>query len=181
MGKDSMTIDDIMTRDVITVRPETVIQEAARLMVEHRVSGLPVIDDGGRVVGIISDGDLILRQRRRRERPWWRAFFESGNRLVREYQKAMGLTVGEVMTRPAIVISPVFGIETAAAILDSRRIRRLPVVRDGQLVGIVSRGDLIKALAASAPPTQSRAARSRHIEARPSVRSLRRRRPQRPK
>lgn len=147
-----MTVEDVMTRQVITVRPETTIQAAARLMVANRVSGLPVIDESGRVVGMISDGDLILRQRRRKIRPWWRLLFENRERLVREYEKMAGLTVGDVMTRPALMISPVFGIEIAAAILDNRQIRRLPVVRDGQLVGIVSRGDLIKALAASAQP-----------------------------
>jgi hypothetical protein len=98
--------------------------------------------------------DRTVRQRRSKPKPWWRLFFENGERLVREYRKIVGLTVADVMTRPALVISPVFGIETAAAILDNRQIRRLPVVRDGQLVGIVSRGDLIKALAATAkPPT----------------------------
>jgi CBS-domain-containing membrane protein len=114
------------------------------------VSGLPVVDADGQVVGIVSDGDLIQRQRRPKVRPWWRLFFEHGEKLAREYRKIVGLTVGDVMTRPALVISPVFGIETAAAIMDNRQIRRLPVVRDGQLVGIVSRGDLIKALAMSA-------------------------------
>jgi len=148
-----VTIEDVMTRQVITVRQETTVQEAARLMFTNRVSGLPVVDASGRVVGIVSDGDLIVRQRRPTVKPWWRLFFENGERLVREYRKRVGLTVGDVMTSPALVISPVFGIETAAAILDNRKIRRLPVVRDGQLVGIVSRGDLIKALAASAQPS----------------------------
>jgi len=147
-----VTVEEIMTRRVITVQPDTPIQEAARLMFTNRVSGLPVVDAGGRVVGIISDGDLIVRQRRPKVSPWWRLFFENGERLARDYRKLVGLTVGDVMTRPALVISPVFGIETAAAILDNRQIRRLPVVQNGRLVGIVSRGDLIKALAASAPP-----------------------------
>ncbi len=146
------TIEDVMTRHVVTVHPETRVQEAARLMIVHRISGLPVVDASGRVVGMISDGDLILRQKRPSLRPWWRSFFDNGERLARDYQKRVGLTVGAVMTRPALVISPVFGIETAAAILDNRQIRRLPVVRDGQLVGIVSRGDLIKALAATTQP-----------------------------
>jgi CBS-domain-containing membrane protein len=120
-------------------------------MVANRVSGLPVVDAEGHVVGVISDGDLILRQRRPKARPWWCLFFENSGRLIREYKKTAGLTVGEVMTRPAVVISPVFEIETAAAILDNRQIRRLPVVRDGYLVGVVSRGDLIRALAGPMP------------------------------
>jgi CBS domain-containing protein len=150
-----MTIEEIMTRRVITVRPETPVQEAAKLMFTNHVSGLPVIDTSERVVGVISDGDLILRQRRPKVKPWWRLFFESGEQLVRDYKKIVGMTVAEVMTQPALVIDPAFGIETAAAILDNRQIRRLPVVRDGRLVGIVSRGDLIRALAGTTqPPAQ---------------------------
>ncbi len=147
-----MTIDDIMTRDVITVRPATSIHAAAQLMVEHGVSGLPVVDDDGRLVGIISEGDLILRQTRPATRPWWRAFFERGEQLALEYRKAVGTTVGEVMTRPVISISPVWGIQMAATIMQNRRIGRLPVVHDGRLVGIVTRADLIKALAAQTRP-----------------------------
>jgi len=157
----AMTVEEIMTRDVITVSPATPIHEAARLMVAHGVSGLPVIDADGRPVGVISDGDLILRQRRRKETPWWHSFFTNGEQIAREYQRAIGLTVGEVMSRPVITISPVWGIEVAASILDSRSIRRLPVVLDGRLVGIVSRADLIRALAASSGyPTASRPAAS---------------------
>lgn len=155
-GAPAITIEAVMTRDVITVSPTTPIHHAARLMVERGVSGLPVVDDGGRLVGIISDGDLILRQRHREQRPWWRSFFEHGEQLARAYQKAVGTTVGEVMTRSVISINPAWDIEMAATILQNRRIRRLPVVRDGQLVGIVSRGDLIKALATSPSPSVSR-------------------------
>jgi CBS domain-containing protein len=152
-----MTIEDVMTRDLITVTPAMPIHQAARLMVAHGVRGLPVVDDDGRLVGIISEGDLILRQTRREQRPWWRSFFDDGERLAREYQKAVGTTVGEVMTRTVVSISPVWGIETAAAIMRNKGIRRLPVVHDGRLVGIVTRADLIKALAAevdSARPTR---------------------------
>ena len=157
-----MTVEEIMTRDVITVSPATPIHEAASLMVAHRVSGLPVIDADGHVVGIISDGDLIVRQRRPKESPWWHLFFTRGEQIAREYQRAVGTTVGEVMTRPVVTISPVWGIEVAASILDSRSFRRLPVVLDGRLVGIVSRADVVKALAraTSSPPAGSPAHRS---------------------
>ena len=142
-----MTVEDVMTRDVITVTPATPIHEAASLMVVHGVSGLPVIDAEGRLVGIISDGDLIIRQGRRKETPWWYLFFTNGEQIAREYRRAVGTTVGEVMTRLVVTISPVWGIEVAASILDRRNIRRLPVVLDGRLVGIVSRADVIRALA----------------------------------
>ena len=141
-----MTIEQVMTRDVITVNPAASIHTAARLMVDHGVSGLPVVADDGKLVGIISEGDLILRHTRRAQRPWWRAFFEDPEQVAREYRKAAGTAVAEVMTHPVVSISPVWGIETAAAIFQNRRIRRIPVVRDGQLIGIVTRADLIKAL-----------------------------------
>ena len=120
-----MTVEEVMTRDVVTVSPATPIHEAARLMVEHGVSGLPVIDADGRLVGIIRDGDLIVRQRRYRKTPWWHSFFINGEQIAREYQRAAGTIVDEVMTRPVVTISPVWGIEVAASILDSRRIRTL--------------------------------------------------------
>lgn len=142
-----MRVEEIMTKDVITVSPKTPIHEAAELMIDHGVSGLPVVDDAGSVVGIVSEGDLILREKPRERAPWWRLFFGDAERLAREYQKAHGMTVGEVMTRSLIAVSPDFPIESAALILDQHRIRRVPVVADGQLLGILSRGDLIKALA----------------------------------
>jgi CBS domain-containing protein len=142
-----MRVEEIMTKDVITVSPKTPIHEAAELMIDHGVSGLPVVDDAGSVVGIVSEGDLILREKPRERAPWWRLFFGDSERLAREYQKAHGMTVGEVMTRSLITVSPDLPIESAALILDQHGIRRVPVVADGQLVGIVSRGDLIKTLA----------------------------------
>jgi len=142
-----MKVEDIMTRDVIAVSPKTPIHEAAELMIDHGVSGLPVVDDAGNVVGIVSEGDLILREKPRERAPWWRLFFSDFERLAREYQKVHGMTVGEVMTRSLITVSPDLPIESVALILDEHGIRRVPVVADGQLLGIVSRGDLIKALA----------------------------------
>jgi CBS domain-containing protein len=148
-----MKVEQIMTRKVITVTSATPLHEAARLMVEHAISGLPVVDGSGRLVGVLSEGDLIMRQRRRERLPWWRLFFEDGERLARDYQKAVGTTVGEVMTSAVISVSPDLPVESAATILDQHRVRRLPVVLEGRLVGVVSRGDLIKALAATLVPS----------------------------
>jgi CBS domain-containing protein len=116
-------------------------------MVTHRVSGLPVVDHAGRVVGIVSEGDLIVRQKAREPRPWWHGFLEDSERLAREYRKRTGSTVGEVMTASVLCVSPRLPIESAALVLDERRVRRLPVVDGERLVGIVSRGDLVRALA----------------------------------
>jgi CBS domain-containing protein len=151
-------IEEVMTRDVVTVTPATSIQSAAKMMADHGISGLPVVDADRRLVGIISEGDLILRQRSRSpsKRPWWRRFFDDAEGLAREYRKVAGTTVAEVMTRPVVSINPVFGVETAASILHARGFRRLPVVRDGKLVGIISRGDLVRALATAVPATGAR-------------------------
>ena len=151
----SVTIEEVMTRDVITVGPSMPISTAARLMADHGISGLPVVDEAGPLVGIITEGDLILRQRLRACTPWWRTFLDDPEAVARDYRKATGRTVAEVMTRPVVSISPVFEIETAAAILHARGVRRLPVVRNGRLVGIISRGDLVRALAGAAPAMRS--------------------------
>jgi CBS-domain-containing membrane protein len=143
----AMKVYEVMTREVITARPDTSIHDAAQLMATYGVSGLPVVDQRGTVVGILSEGDLILRQRTPERRPWWRSFFSDSEALAREYRKAVGMTAGEVMTRAVVCVSPDLSIEAAASILDARRIRRLPVVSHGRLVGVVSRGDLIKVLA----------------------------------
>ena len=150
-----MKVKDVMTPDVIAVGPDAPIHKAARLMVDHGVSGLPVVDERGAVVGIISEGDLIVRQKGLERRPWWKLFFDDAEALAREYQKKAGAIVGDVMTRDVISVSPELPIGSAALLFEKHRVRRLPVVADGQLVGIVSRGDLIKALAA-APPAGAR-------------------------
>ncbi len=144
-----MKIREIMTKDVIAVAPKTEIREAARLMVDHGVSGLPVINDEGTLVGILTEGDLILRQKPQQKVPWWDLSLGPGEGLAQEYQKAHGTTAGEVMTRAVVSIGPDLPIEAAAGLMDRHRIRRLPVIEDGHLVGIVSRADLIKALAAA--------------------------------
>src|SRR3972149_3912095 len=101
-----MRVEEIMTKDVITVSPKTPIHEAAELMIDHGVSGLPVGDDAGSVVGIVSEGDLILREKPRERAPWWRLFFGDAERLARGDQKAHRLTAGGGVTRARIARSP---------------------------------------------------------------------------
>ena len=150
-----MKVKDVMTPDVIVVGPDAPIHKAARLMVDHGVSALPVVDETGAVVGIVSEADLIVRQRGRERRPWWKLFFEDAEALAREYQKKMGTRVGNVMTRDVVSAPPELSIASAALMFEKHRVRRLPVIVDGTLVGIVSRGDLIKALA-TAPAAGTR-------------------------
>jgi CBS-domain-containing membrane protein len=145
----AVTVSQVMTRDVIAVGPDECVHKAARLMSDHGVSGLPVVDGDGRVIGIITEGDLILRQAAPRPRHWWHRFLADPEALARDYRKAAGTMVGEVMTREVVSVSPALDLGVAARILYDRGLRRLPVVRDNRLVGILSRGDLVKALAAA--------------------------------
>jgi len=147
-----MKVEDVMTCDVITIGPDDMIDKAARLMADHGVSGLPVVDPQGRLVGIVSEGDLIVRQTPPRRLPWWRAFFADGERLARDYQKRVGVAIRDVMTPHVVSVARSLPIELAAAVLETHRIRRVPVVsEDGGVVGILSRGDLVKVLAARSP------------------------------
>jgi len=159
-----MRVRDSMTRDVITVTPTTPIHEVASLMANHGVSGLPVLDEKGSVVGIVTEADLLVRQKPRTRTSWWRLFLD-GDRMAREFQRAVGTTAGEVMTREVISIGPDLPIEAAAAILHDQKIRRVPVVTKGALVGILSRGDLVKALAGAPPRTPAPASDARLVEA----------------
>ena len=114
-----MRVEDVMTKDVITVGPDVSVHKAARLMSDHGVSGLPVLDTLGTVIGIVTEGDLILREAGPRVRHWWQRLFADPDALAREYQKAVGTTVGEVMTRAVVTVSPYLGVDGAARLRGS--------------------------------------------------------------
>jgi CBS-domain-containing membrane protein len=142
-------VEDVMTGDVITVDPGASIHAAARLMLDHGVGGLPVVDQTGALVGILTDGDLLVRHRPRRRRPWWRLLFAEGEGMALEYRKTAGVTVADAMSSPVITADAGASLESVADLLVRHRIRRVPVVVQGRMCGIVSRGDLIKILAAA--------------------------------
>jgi CBS domain-containing protein len=152
-----MKAQDIMTRDVATVRPETSVREIAALMVEKNISGVPVVSGDGAIVGIVSEGDLLHRAEVRTERKhkWWFQIFADSDTAAREYAKAHGLSARDVMSRYVISVRDDADLRDVADILDSHRIKRVPVLHDGRLVGIISRRDLVRALsqvqASSAP------------------------------
>lgn len=142
-----MQAKQIMVRDVVTVGVATPLREAARMMVDHRVSGLPVVDPDGRVVGIVSEGDLIHRAETatERRRSWWLEALAGAEDLARDYVLSHARKVGDVMTRRVISAGEQTELGEIAALMDRHRVKRIPIVRDGCLVGIVSRADLVKA------------------------------------
>jgi CBS domain-containing protein len=141
-----------MTTAVITVKPDMTVREAAKVLVDNRISGVPVVDDGGALIGMISEGDLLHRTELdtdKRRRSWWLDMM-SASREAAEYVKSHGKTVGDVMTRSVISVDETTSLGEIATLLERNQIKRLPVTRDGKLVGIVSRANLVQALA-SAP------------------------------
>lgn len=140
-----MKVRDIMRQDVITVRPETPLKEVARLLVDHRISGLPVVDAEGHVLGVVSEGDLIVKERgSETERPRLLGALLGGDRLRAELAKVEARTAGDAMTSPPITIEPGAPVRAAAALMVERQVNRLPVVEDGRLVGIVTRADVVR-------------------------------------
>jgi CBS domain-containing protein len=146
-----MRARDIMTQPVITVRPETPVTEVITLLLQHRISGVPVVDAAERVVGIVSEGDLILRERANRRRTsmayLFRQLFMDHAKLADEYRKAHGMVAADVMTREVVTVNPGTPVEEIAHLLAERQIKRVPVVEDDRLVGIVSRADVLRAAA----------------------------------
>ena len=143
-----MKAQDIMTRDVTTVSPDTSVRDIAALMVEKHISGVPVLTDDGKIVGMVSQSDLLHRAEvgTERKHKWWFRTFADSDALAREYAKAHGLKAHDIMSRYVVSVRDDAELRDVADILDGRRIRRVPVVREGRLVGIITRGDLVRAL-----------------------------------
>ena len=140
---------DVMVRDVVTVRPDTDVADAIKLLAEHDVSALPVLDDAGNLVGMLSEADLIHRVEigTEKRRPWWQEALTGASTLAADFAKSHGKKVGEVMASGIISVAEDTSLSEIAALLERKRIKRVPVVKDGKLVGIVSRSNLIQALA----------------------------------
>jgi CBS domain-containing protein len=141
-----MQARDIMTRNVITIAPGAPLSEAIKKMVEARVSGLPVVDAEGKLVGILTEGDLLRRVELKTDKPRsrWQQFLLGPAKEAEEYVKTHGLKVEDVMTRDVVAVGEDAPIEQVAEIMESRNVRRVPVLRGEVLVGIVSRADLIR-------------------------------------
>lgn len=143
-----MKAQDIMTKAVVSVRQQTSIREIVSQMVEKHISGVPVVADDGKVVGIVSQSDLLHRAEvgTERKHKWWFRLLADSKEMARDYAKAHGLRAGDVMTRFVISVHPDTELSAVADILDKHSIKRVPVIDGDRLVGIVTRGDLVRAL-----------------------------------
>jgi CBS domain-containing protein len=148
----AMRAMDVMTVRVVTVSPDMSVQDLAKLMSERGISGVPVVEND-RVVGIVSEGDLLHRAEtgteRRIARQRWRWFDSTPAEEARDYVKSHGRKVGEIMTREVIAVGEDTDLAEVASIMETKRVKRVPVLRDGKLVGIISRANLVRALAAT--------------------------------
>lgn len=140
-----MTVKELMSRDVVAVTPDTTLKDVARLFVNHRISGVPVLAEHGAVLGVVTEADILRKERGLRPtRGGPLAWLVDGSDRT-EVRKAVARTAGEAMTSPAITTEPWRTVAEVARVMIDRAVNRLPVVQHGRLVGIVSRGDLVRA------------------------------------
>lgn len=146
--KGVLTARDLMTRRVHTIRPDVPIEQAVAILTQRGVSALPVVDKDGRVLGMISEGDLFRRRElgTNRRRRGWLEILVNSDRLARDYIRSHAQTVRDLMTTKVVSATESASAAEIADMLDAHRIKRVPVIRNGKLVGVVSRADLIRAL-----------------------------------
>ena len=156
-----MKAKDIMTRRVISISPDASILKAAHLMLQHRISGLPVVDPAGVLIGIVTEGDFLRRAETgtERRRPRWLEFVLGPGRAAADFTHSHGRKVEEVMSDSPYSVSEDTTLDEIVSLMERHRIKRVPVTRDAHLVGIVSRANLMRAMISIArsaqPPAQS--------------------------
>ena len=163
-----MNASDVMVHDVVTIGTGATVAEAAKLMIENDISALPVVDEQGGLVGLLSEADLLRREEvgTEKKRPWWVEALMPATTLAGEFAKSHGTRVFELMSPRVISAAPDTPLGEIATLLERNRIKRVPIVDDrGKLVGIVSRANLVQALASASPvaaeaPHRDRAIRS---------------------
>jgi len=147
-----LKVKDIMTKDVVTVTKETTVMELAKIFAERHLSSLPVVDQNGELIGIVTETDLV-EQDKNLHIPTvisifdWVIYLESDKKFEKELKKMTGRTVGDIYSADAVTVSPDSSIADVADLLSSRKINALPVVEGNKLIGIVSRIDLIRSMA----------------------------------
>jgi CBS-domain-containing membrane protein len=139
-----MNAAKVMTREVVTVRPDTRVGGSPVRWVDHKISAIPVIDDDRHVVGIVSEGDLLASPPPV-ARAWWLRFFNEGAVCLEEIATAGHLKARDVMIKPVVTVVDQTPVDVVATLMRCRRVKRVPVLREGKIVGIVSRADLLEA------------------------------------
>lgn len=150
-----MKAKDIMTRGAVSIGPDATVLQAVHLMLQHRISGLPVIDSSGALVGIVTEGDFLRRAETatERQRPRWLEFLLGPGRMADEYVRTHARRVGDVMTPDPQTVTEEAPLEAIVELMEKHRVKRIPVMRGNRLAGIVSRANLLHALASVAPTT----------------------------
>jgi CBS domain-containing protein len=163
-----MRAHQIMTRNVITVRPDSSIVDAAKLMLERHVSGLPVLDKDGALVGIVSEGDFLRRSEigTQRKRPRWLQYLMSPGRAANEFVHQSGRKVEEIMARDPVTVTEDTQLEELVSLMEKHDIKRLPVMQNDRVVGIVTRANLLQAVASLARDVPDPTADDDHIRQR---------------
>ena len=143
-----MNAADVMTRNILSVAPDSTIAEAVRTMLDNRISGLAVIDEAGRLVGILTEGDLLRRGETatERHRPRWLEILMGPGRLAEEYVRTHSRRIAEVMTRDPVSVAPDTPLKEIVGLMERHRIKRVPVLDGDAPVGILSRADLLRGL-----------------------------------
>jgi len=143
-----MRVGDVMTRNVISIGVDQTIFEAARRMLENDISGLPVVNATGNLIGMVTEGDFLRRSEigTERRRPKWLELMVGPGRMAEDYVHASGRKVEEVKTRDPVTVTEDDTLEAVVELMESRRIKRLPVLQNGKMVGIISRANLMHAL-----------------------------------
>jgi CBS domain-containing protein len=143
-----LTAADVMTSDVVSVEPDTPVRDIAELLYSRRISGVPVVEND-QVIGIVSEGDLIGHVAAIGEprRSWWLSLFADESLSARDYAKTHGRTARDVMTASVVSVEETATLAEMARLVERHRIKRVPVLRDGKLIGIVTRGNLLQGLA----------------------------------
>jgi CBS domain-containing protein len=163
-----MKAADIMVANVITVGPNTSVAEVAQILLTNRISGVPVLDRSGTLIGIVSESDLLRRVEAgtEKKRPWLLEFLTRGETLAADYVKAHGRQVTDIMTRRVVTIGEDTPLSEIADLMEQYQVKRLPVMRDDKVVGIVSRSNLLQAVASWRAPAPETKPDDRAIRAR---------------
>ena len=171
---------DVMTTSVVTVGPETPMRKIAELLLEHSISAVPVVDETGAVIGMVSEGDLLRdsAEDRLARRDWWLSMLAEGEPLSPQFLASLNghRTARDIMSAPVVSVTEHTDITEIGKLLATHKIKRVPVIRDERIVGIVSRADLIRALAQQNPRRAKNSTRAGPFDWRTTTRTTRRRR-----